>query len=283
MKRRRHGFTMIETMAVVIGLALVLTAVIGAYQGIQSQALAAAAATDGPRRATALLDRMAHELEGTLLVKKPDALDPLDHPWLFLAESQSNPDGADRLRFQTRSHRPRSNAAHVSDLLDVAWFVTTSEDGQGQDLWRWSSSQLPERLERNFPRSDAPGSEAWAHDIARFGVRLLDAEGAWVEEWDSSTLVRSSELPVAAEISVTFDSLDERLPAETYSRRVNLVLGVLDLEAALEPDEADFDDDPGAAEDEDAPFDEDDTDDVFQDEEDDDVPPGAVPRAGAGT
>ena len=214
MTRRNLGFTMIETMAVVIGLALVMTAVIGAYQAIQTQAFTASAATDGPRRATALLDRMAHEIESALLVKKPDTLDPLDHPWLFLAESQSNSDGADRVRFQTRSHRPRSNAAHASDLLDVAWFLTSAESGEGHDLWRWTSSQLPEQLDRRFPRTDADNTEAWARGIAQFGIRLLDAEGAWVDEWDSSTLVRSSQLPVAAEITVAFSSLDDRVPVK---------------------------------------------------------------------
>ena len=241
MRRATAAFTLIETMAVVIGIALVFTTALGAYQGIQNQAFAAGAATEAPRRATALLDRMAREIEGTVLVKKPDEADPLDHPWVFLAESQTASNGADRVRFQTRSHRPRAEAAHVSDLLDVAWFTTPAEFGEGHDLWRWTSSRLPEQLERRFPRSDSEGSQPWARGIAELGIRLLDADGGWAEEWDSSTLVRSSQLPVAAEITVAFVNDDPEGPIEPYTRRVNFALGVIDLEAALSPEEEEFD------------------------------------------
>lgn len=246
--KRAAGFTLIETLAVVVALALVMSAVFSTFATVQRQATAAAQATAGPRRATALLDRMAAELASTILIVKPDATDPLDHPWLFLAESRQASPGADRLRFQTRSHRPRTEQGHVSDLLDVVWLTNENEDGDGFELVRWSSTQLPERLDRRFPRADDSRARVWAHDLAEFGIRWLAEDGGWVDEWDSSTLLRSSELPVAAEISLMFLPEQEDWEPVAFKRRVNLALRPLDLEAVLAPqgDSAETQSDPEA-------------------------------------
>ena len=246
--KRRAGFTLIETMAVVLGLSLVMVTVFSIYGTVLRQATVSAEATEGPRRATALLDRMARDLSATVLVAKPDAVDPIDHPWVFLAESRLPSPGAEQLRFQTRSHRPRASEAHASDLIDVAWFLSPQEDEEGHQLLRWSSTQLPERLERDFPRRDADGVEVSARGVADFGIHWLAEDGSWVEEWDSSTLQRSSQTPIAAEIRVAFLSEDEDLPPISFQRRVNLALRPIDLEAllqgedgagALGPEEAD--------------------------------------------
>jgi type II secretory pathway component PulJ len=233
--KRTAGFTLIETLAVVVALALVMSAVFTTFATVQRQATVAAQTTEGPRRATALLDRMAHELASAALIVKPEATDPLDHPWLFFAESREDTAGADHLRFQTRSHRPRAEQRHVSDLLDVAWLISQNEEGEGFELHRWSSSQLPERLDRAFPRTDANGTQVWARGLASFGIRWLAEDGAWVDEWDSSTVLRSSQLPVAAEITVAFVAEQEEWEPIAFTRRVNLALRPLDLEAALDP------------------------------------------------
>ena len=116
----------------------------------------------------------------------------------------------------------------------MVWFLSPADDGRGLELLRWASTQLPERLERQFPRRDAAGVEVWARGVADLGVRWLAEDGAWVEEWDSSTLQRSSQTPVAAEIRVAFLPADEDLPAIAYQRRVNLALRPIDLEAQLQ-------------------------------------------------
>lgn len=234
---RRAGFTLLETLAVVVGLALVLTAVVGTYVAIQDQSAAAAEATAPPRRATALLDRMSREIAAATLIVKPPEVDPIDHPWVFLAERRLSDEGADRVRFQTRNGRPAAREGPRGDLVDVAYWLAPAADGAGFDLLRWSSSQLPERLERGFPRRDDDGVEVWARSLAGFGLRWLAEDGNWVEEWDSSTLARSSQLPLAAEIRIT-------LPAgatgalERFSRRVLLALRPIDLAARLGGPEA---------------------------------------------
>ena len=120
-----------------------------------------------------------------MLVKKPDALDPLEFPWLFLAEGRGR-DGADRLRFQARNHRPRPGGGPESDLVEIAYWLVSAEEGEGFELLRWSSARPPVApLDRNFPRRDDPGVELLASHVALFGVRLQDEDGAWQSAWDS--------------------------------------------------------------------------------------------------
>jgi hypothetical protein len=183
---------------------------------------------------------MSRDLESAVLVKKPEAVDPLEHPWLFLAESSGRGAGADRLKFQARNHRPRAALGHESDLVVIAYWLAPAEDGDTLELLRWTSPQLPESLDRSFPRRDDPGVEVLASHVGAFGVRLQDQAGAWADSWDSSTLVHSSELPVAAEVSVALlpeeppaDEFAEEPPA-VYQRPVLLPLRPLDLEKTLE-------------------------------------------------
>ena len=78
-----------------------------------------------------------------------------------------------------------------------------------------------------------------ASEVAAFGVRLQDDSGAWVDAWDSSTVVRSGALPIAAEVSVALlpEHPDpEELapePPVPFHRSVLLALRPLDLEETL--------------------------------------------------
>jgi hypothetical protein len=191
--------------------------------------------TRSSRQAVAVLDRIARDLQATLLVKKPDDVDPLFHPWVFLAEDRGGYEGAEHLRFTTRSRIPHSTALHEADHQVVSYALRAGDEG-GLELLRWSSPRLPEELDRSFPTSDLDGAVLFAEDLASFGVRFMDEEGEWQNEWDSSTLLDSSELPLAAEISVAFlperDPFDEEEP-EVYVRRVGIPVRPLDLQALL--------------------------------------------------
>jgi hypothetical protein len=226
-------------LVVVLFTGLVLTFAANFYLDISVASRAALERTVDLRRATSVLDRVGRDLESSVLVKKPETVDPLDHPWVFLAESSGRGAGADRLKFQARNHRPRAALGHESDLVVVAYWLAPAEDGESLDLLRWTSPQLPESLDRSFPRRDDPGVEVLASRVAAFGVRLQDDAGAWSDSWDSSQLVRSGELPIAAEVSVALLPEDppadelEAVPPVPYLRPVLLALRPLDLEKTL--------------------------------------------------
>ncbi len=243
LRARRTGFTLIEVLAVLFMTALVVGVALDFFIDLSNQSAWASESTRELRRATSLVDRIARDLERTLLVRKAAEADPLAHPWIFLAEPRRAQDGADHseyLKFVMRSEPARTQDGPVSDLATVAYFLEPRADGIGYALLRWSSPQLPERLDREFPRADDPASLVLADGVAHFALRFLDEAGAWTDRWDSSQLVESSELPLAVEIEVALlplaDPQDDAEPEEPalYSRHVLLPLRPLDLETLLD-------------------------------------------------
>jgi hypothetical protein len=223
---------------VVAFTAVLMLFAVNFYLDITRASAVATQQTRDSRRAIALLDRIARDLEAAMLVSKPEELDPLYHPWVFVAEDRvggGGAEGADHLRFITRSRVLRSSAVHESDFEVVSYALRDTDD-RGTELLRWSSPRLPEELDRSFPAADAEGAALFADELASFGVKFLDDEGGWRSEWDSSTLVDSSELPLAAEISVAIlppsDAFGEEEP-DVYRRQVLLPVRPLDPEALL--------------------------------------------------
>ena len=242
---RRAGFTLIEMTVVVLFTAIVMAAAINFYLQISNQSSKAAALTQNGRRTTLALDRIARDLQSTVLVVKPDEVDPLAHPWFFLAEAGRVGEGADRIKFQARSHRPLSNGLHESDLAVVALWTAPDDEGRALELLRWSRARLPESLDQTFPRRDDEGVQVLASDVAAFGIALLDDEGNWSDSWDSSTLLRSSQLPVQVELRLALWDQDVEDPAfeeppEPSVRRVLLPIRPLDLQP---PEEGEAEDD----------------------------------------
>lgn len=234
--RRSAGFTFIEMMAVVLLTATVLIASVNLYLQLAGSTAAAADTTRTQRRAVLLLDRMARDLEGAALLVRPDDVDPLAWPWLFLAEAGAGGEAADRLKFDTRSFVSSKAESGAGDLAVVAWWLEPAEE-EGFELLRWSAPHLPESLERQLPRRDDPAVRVVADDVARFGVRLLDEEGSWHEEWDSSTLTWSNQLPAAAEIVLALLPPDPTVPpdeAPLFTRQVRIPVRPLDLQALQE-------------------------------------------------
>jgi type II secretory pathway component PulJ len=246
-KTRETGFTLFEVLGVVLVTALLLGATINFYINLSRQATRASENTREVRRAAALVDRIATDLEHTLLVKKPKEADTLSQPWLFVADSRFSQSGArpgsDQLKF-IRSEIPRASDGPGSDLAMVAYTLERNEDGETFALRRWSTSELPESLDRDFPRSDDPASLLVADDLSYFAVRFLDGTGKWVPKWDSTLLVEASELPLAVEIEVgiapsgtpdteTADAAESE-PLH-YAREVELPMRPIDLEELLTP------------------------------------------------
>jgi len=179
-----------------------------------------------------LLDRVARDLEGAVLLKKPKERDPEAFPWLFIADSESSDAGADRVKFVRRGHHPNAASAAESDLEVVAWIAVPDESGEGEvEVRRSSWSQLPEFRDRNFPTVET--SDLVADGLASFGIKFIGETGEWTGRWDSTTLVGSSQLPTAAEIEVSFRTGPDAEAIDTYRRRVLLPLRPIDLEEQL--------------------------------------------------
>ncbi|MCG8589933.1 MAG: prepilin-type N-terminal cleavage/methylation domain-containing protein [Proteobacteria bacterium] len=232
--RTTAGFTLLEMLLVIFLTTLVMTSAVAFYVQIHRASERAVAQSLEGRRAAVLLDHVARDLQGAYLIKKPDEVDPADHPWVFLAERRYG-DGADRLLFASRSHVPTGEQSHASDLEMVA-YVLEPDVGEGYRLVRWTSPVLPEQPSRAFPRADDRGAALLADGLSAFSVRLQSDTGEWATEWDSTTLIESSELPVAAEVQLAW--LPERpelgIRPRSYQRNVVLPLDAVDLKALVE-------------------------------------------------
>ena len=234
---RRSGFTLFEVLGVVFVTALVLGFATDYYIDLSRATHRAAENTRDIRHATALLDRIARDFEGTLLIVKPAELDPLAHPWLFFAESQYGESGADHIKFVTTNFQPRRSQEHESDLTLVAFTLRQSEDDDSFELFRWTAPQLPESLDRSFPSEDDEASVLLAEGLADFGVMFYGQDGEEADSWDSTTLVESSSLPASVEISVAIADPEAGFDADEavrYRRRVLLLLRPLDLEQLID-------------------------------------------------
>ena len=269
--RRRSalvGFTLIEVLAVVLVTAVLLGATINFYIDLSRQAARASENMREVRRASALLDRIAADLEHTMLVSKPAEADAISSPWLFLAQSRysqtGEQSGSDQIKF-IRREIPRASDGPASDLAMVAYTLERSEENEGFVLRRWSTPELPESLDLEFPRSDDPASFVLADDLRHFAMRFLDTSGQWHERWDSTQVAESGDLPLAVELEVALvapesdtDAVDE-LEAGAYRRLVELPLRPIDLEELLKREEdgeqvaADESDADGDGSDQDSP------------------------------
>ncbi len=240
-RRTRRGFTLVEMLFVLLFPTIVMTLALRTYMQLSRQTTAAAALTETRRRAALALDRVARDLQSAVLVVKPPETDPLAHPWLFLAEPGVAGDGAERIKFDSRANRPRGGVAHESDLAVVAFWTAPDDRGEALELLRWSQPQLPESLDLGFPRRDDPGVQVLVEDVAHFSVRLLDDKGEWTDRWNSSTLERSGQLPIQAELSLALweaDAEDHSFESEPEPLRRRVLLPIRPLE--LHPPEAEL-------------------------------------------
>jgi type II secretory pathway component PulJ len=235
-RRSLAGFTLLEVLAVVLLTSVVIGAALRHYVNLSRASERAMQHTRGVRRATAILDRLARDLEGTLLFTKEPETDPLDHPWLFYGESRYSETGADQLKFTTRSHRPGLTTTHESDLAVVAYALRRGEDG-GFEPMRWSSAHLPAQLDREVPDEESQGAVLLADDLADFAVHFVDEAGNSSSSWDSSQLADSSALPIAVDIEVALASTGasgDETP-ERYRRRAVLALRPIDIQELMDP------------------------------------------------
>ncbi len=232
--RRSRGFTLIEMMAVVFFTLVVITAAVSFFIDLTRAQEAAVERTRLARRADALLTRVARDISTATLLVREEGTDPLEHPWVFVAERHLPVAGADRVRFVRRGRERRGAEEHESDLETVAYTLEGNGFDEGYELYRWSSSQLPESLDKSFPDPSDEGVLLVASGIADFGLRFLSAEGGWQEAWDSSNLGDSDTLPVAAEIAVAFNTDNEAAEPVPLVRQVFLPVRPIDLAEELE-------------------------------------------------
>jgi len=234
--KRREGFTLIEIMAVVALIGFVFYVALNFYSELARATARASDNTRGVRRASAILDRVARDLEGAFLMMKPPEVDPFSFPWIFLGQTRLGGDTSDRLKFITRNHDPTRTDGAETNLAVVAYITESGED-DSISLYRWSSPRLPESLDKDFPREDDEGAYLLAEGLRYFGFFFVSEDGDLRGEWDSSTLLESSSLPraVGIQLSLMPDGEETEEEPPIYQRKVLLPVRPIDLAKLLDP------------------------------------------------
>lgn len=241
----RAGFTLIEMLASIFLTSVVISVAVGFYISLSRATETATLRLRNSRQTATIIDRVARDFESALLVVKPPETDPIEHPWLFLAEPSLFGEGADRVKFVTRNSGARASTESPSDLAVVSYMLEPSDEtDESFDLYRFSRSGLPERLDRDFPSLDDPGARVVARGIRSFSLRFKTEADNWVDRWDSSLLTGSSQLPLEVEIRVALHSeleqgadaelVGDDLEANSYSRRVTLHVRPIDIKAQID-------------------------------------------------
>ncbi len=243
MDERRQGFTLIEIVGAFFMMVVILTLITGIFIENGRQRSAATELMRERLSIAATLDLMGNDLEGAIFVaqSQDDEGGRSDAPWRVLA-SGGGELGADALRFVTQNAPHTNLAEHSSGWVEVAYFLEEDER-DGLVLWRWLSARPPSEASDGFPDSNDPGSMRLAVGVSEFGVRFMDAQGNWLDEWDSSYLPPQQALPEAAEISLSLfrkarrgEVLGEEasgVPGRIHVRRVSMVMEPIDVAALI--------------------------------------------------
>lgn len=215
--RAARGFTLLELVFVVGVTGILITLVASVFANITSNSRRAAERVREIRSAASILDRIAGDVESAYLVRKEPEADPLFHPWIFTADSQRGFAGSDRLMFTTVAHRSDAIAIDpmqrksAAGLATYAYFLEPNPEPMREDrflLMRWINPFLAG--DHVFPRSDDPAAMIVAEDVAVFSMRFRDDSGVWTDEWDSTLITESGELPIAVDIRLAlWPNLDE--------------------------------------------------------------------------
>ncbi len=273
-RANRSGFTLLEVLAAIFLTAITIAAAVSFQIQLGDATSAARDRIRVQRHAVAILDRVARDLQGAYMLVKAPELDPLDHPWLFLGErlEETDGEGANAVKFVTRNHRPYTVDGPTSDVAMVAYYLDEQERIEGESerrpgyrLMRWVTPRLPASLDRNFPEPDDESAHIIAEDIASFGLTFIDIDGDETDEWDSSQIERSGEIPLAVRIEVGMmdintgeplqDSSGESGEAKIVSRLVMLPMRPIDF-AFLSEQSIEFRERLGVVDEENAPGDE---------------------------
>ena len=221
---------------------VILTVALSFYIDLSNATQRAVDEMRSMRRANAILDRIARDLEGTMLITKPGDADPLSHPWVFLAERHYAEAGSDHVKFNIQNNAPRSRDEATSNVGVVAYTVEPNED-ENLRLLRWTSSRLSDGLDSTFPPEEE--SLQLSDDLLSFSMQFLSENGEWDSEWDSSQVRHSNALPLAVGIELAlndaklgdsdeFETFEDQGP-KIYRRTVTLPLRPLDMEELLDP------------------------------------------------
>jgi general secretion pathway protein J len=179
MKRHARGFTLVELLVAVAILAAISSLIYGAFAGLKRSKEGIERVSDRYREGRLALEQISRDLQSAYLSLHA----PIDQSLIVQKTAFRGSRGtpADRIDFNSFSHRRLDRDAHESDQAEISYFGSPDPKNRSViDLAR----RLSPRLDL-YPQKGGR-VDVIATDIDLFDVAYLDPmTGQWTESWDS--------------------------------------------------------------------------------------------------
>lgn len=238
--RRVSGYTLVEILGAFFIMTIILTLVTGIFVENGRQRKAALGMMKESLSAVAAIDQLAEDLEGAVFLADLSEDRPEEYPWRFQSEGDGDL-GALSLRFVTQNAPMANRGLHASSWVEIVYFLDDDEE-ETTTLWRWVAPRPPIEVDRGLPRADDEGSMRIALDVYDFGIRFLNEDQQWLDEWDSAYQSPLTPMPSAVEINLQLgrearlgeseEGLDT-VPGPIHRRRVSLRMPPIDVAALV--------------------------------------------------
>lgn len=195
-----RGFTLVEMLIAVGVLAWVSMLIYSAFAGMKSSKDGVGRIDDRNHEGREALRRISRELSSAY-VSLHRQIDPM----LLVVKTAfigTRGTPADRLDFNSFSHRRYDRNSHESDQCELSYFGSADFKNAGvTDLVRRESAKLDTKPEKGG-RIDV-----LATDIDLFKLKYLDPmTGMWAETWDSTDLTtHTNQLPVYVHVKLVLN------------------------------------------------------------------------------
>lgn len=192
------GFTLLEVLVSVAIMAIVLTAIYGAYtSNIETVQIARQSGLVN-QTARIILDRMSRDLESAF-ISAPAEPGSGETPKTGLLGQDQEIDGrpADRLDFTSLSHVPLGKTGLRTDLCEIGYHLEADTEEEGLIIYRRDHAILDQDVtEGGHPLELS--RMIWGLDIA-----YQDQEGEEFDTWDSFEGTHKDVLPSLVRITLT--------------------------------------------------------------------------------
>lgn len=191
----RRGFTLIELVVAITVLAFVTMLLYGAFSTLKSSRDGLARIQDRYREGRIAMARITRDLQSAYISQHVPISPALVVQKTAFVGKVGMP--GHRIDFNAFSNIQRDRSAHVSDQIEVSYYMADNPEQPGtNDLLR-RTSEYPDLEPGKGGRVDVLAS-----DVDLFELEYLDATtGLWTENWDTTQAIgQANRLPLQVRI-----------------------------------------------------------------------------------
>ena len=228
---RRDGFTLLEILVVIVITAVLVGAAVTAFRDVNRHTRGIGAGLERERAVKTFLDRLERELSSTMMWKRQEDTNPLEHPWLFAGfDGYEAETDTDAIKFITYAPSRAAGNSYDTGIRMVSYGVREDEEGR----------LVLHRFEEPVPRGASKAIQVEngspvLEDIELFDLAFHDPKsGVWLQSWDSTQIQQLDRVPAEVRATITVwqeDADGNPVLGPENSRTVRLWTPTLDLQA----------------------------------------------------